>query len=94
MYHHGNSASGGHYTLSVARGGAGRQDPPAPHAQAQAQSQSQAQAGWLHFDDELVTPVLGEQVTVGAEEAESGRAGQIGGREKTAYLLFYQRVRS
>lgn len=53
---------------------------------------------WIHFDDELVQPVPTDQVIVSAEEAasaaEGGRQGMIGGREKCAYLLFYQRIRA
>jgi ubiquitin carboxyl-terminal hydrolase 10 len=73
VYHHGSSASGGHYTVSVSR---------------------QDQSGWLHFDDDLVTPLPVEDVVVSRHEAEAGWAGQIGGREKTAYLLFYMRTRA
>lgn len=73
VYHHGSTASGGHYTVAVSR---------------------QDNQGWLHFDDELVSPVAAEQVVVSQEEAESGRAGLIGGRERCAYLLFYLRVRA
>ncbi|KAK6905233.1 hypothetical protein I203_106053 [Kwoniella mangroviensis CBS 8507] len=72
VYHHGASASGGHYTVAVSRQDGG---------------------GWIHFDDELVTNIPKEDVIVSKEEAESGKIGLIGGREKTAYLLFYQRVR-
>ena len=70
MYHHGTSASGGHYTVSVAR---------------------QDAAGWIHFDDETYAPVSSDTVIVSRNEAEDARAGLIGGREKCAYLLFYQR---
>ncbi|WRT63814.1 uncharacterized protein IL334_000739 [Kwoniella shivajii] len=72
VYHHGASASGGHYTVAVSR---------------------QDGAGWIHFDDENVTNIPKEDVIVSKEEAESGKMGLIGGREKTAYLLFYQRIR-
>nr|XP_031857112.1 uncharacterized protein CI109_007505 [Kwoniella shandongensis]KAA5524183.1 hypothetical protein CI109_007505 [Kwoniella shandongensis] len=72
VYHHGVSASGGHYTVSVAR---------------------QDDKGWIHFDDESVTNVPKEDVVVSREEVEGGKTGLVGGREKTAYLLFYQRVR-
>lgn len=72
VYHHGYSATGGHYTVSVAR----------PDG-----------TGWLHFDDESVQPVPVEDVVVSEEEARGGRAGLVGGRERCAYLLFYQRVR-
>ncbi|KAK8845583.1 hypothetical protein IAR55_006299 [Kwoniella newhampshirensis] len=72
VYHHGVSASGGHYTVSVSR---------------------QDDKGWIHFDDENVTNVPKEDVVVSREEVDGGRTGLVGGREKTAYLLFYQRVR-
>ena len=72
VYHHGHSATGGHYTVCVAR----------PDG-----------TGWLHFDDETVQPVPTEDVIVSEEEERDGRAGTVAGREKCAYLLFYQRVR-
>lgn len=80
VYHHGTSASGGHYTVAVSR---------------------QDKAGWIHFDDESVTTVPTEQVIVSPQEAEDAKEGRgnaggllIGGRERCAYLLFYQRVRA
>ena len=51
-------------------------------------------AGWIHFDDEVVQPVPTDQIVVSRDEAVEGRAGLIGGRERCAYLLFYQRVRA
>jgi ubiquitin carboxyl-terminal hydrolase 10 len=72
VYHHGQTASGGHYTVAVSRQDGG---------------------GWIHFDDEATTNVPKDDVVVSAEEADIGRAGLIGGRERCAYLLFYQRVR-
>ena len=71
-YHHGSSASGGHYTIAVAR---------------------QDAKGWIHFDDETHSTLAEEDVVVSQEEAEKGKPGLVGGREKCAYLLFYQRVR-
>lgn len=50
-------------------------------------------SSWMHFDDESVSAVPLEQVIVSPEEAASGRIGSVGGRDKCAYLLFYQRVR-
>ena len=80
VYHHGTSASGGHYTVAVSR---------------------QDKAGWIHFDDESVTAVPTEQVIVSPQEADEAKEGRgntggllIGGRERCAYLLFYQRVRA
>jgi ubiquitin carboxyl-terminal hydrolase 10 len=72
VYHHGHSATGGHYTVAVAR----------PDG-----------TGWLHFDDETVQAVPAADVVVSEEEVRNGRAGLIGGRERCAYLLFYQRIR-
>ena len=77
VYHHGTSASGGHYTVAVSR---------------------QDTAGWIHFDDETVQAVPTEQVVVSPTEAEAAKEGGlerllIAGRERCAYLLFYQRVR-
>ena len=73
VYHHGISASGGHYTVSVAR---------------------QDTKGWLHFDDESVSTVAVDQVVVSGDEAKEGKGVLVGGRERCAYLLFYQRVRA
>ncbi|KAK1926127.1 cysteine proteinase [Papiliotrema laurentii] len=85
VYHHGYSAGGGHYTVAVSR----------PDVPASAASQ------WIHFDDETVSAVPTEQVVVSEQEAEEVRDGKaregnlsIAGRERCAYLLFYQRVRA
>jgi ubiquitin carboxyl-terminal hydrolase 10 len=72
VYHHGHSATGGHYTVAVAR----------PDG-----------TGWLHFDDDTVQTVPADAVVVSEDEVRAGRAGLIGGRERCAYLLFYQRIR-
>lgn len=54
----------------------------------------QGASGWLHFDDEQVSAVPAEQVVVSEDEARGGRfMGSVGGRDRCAYLLFYQRVR-
>lgn len=70
---------GGHYTVAAAR---------------------QDGKGWNHFDDEAVYPVPTDQVIVSPEEAAAAatRDGSkqrllVGGRERCAYLLFWQRVR-
>ena len=47
---------------------------------------------WLHVDDESVTTVEAKDVCVTEQAAKEGQAGEIGGREKCAYLLFYERV--
>ena len=71
-YHHGSSASGGHYTVAVSR---------------------QDAKGWIHFDDETYSTIAEEDVIVSQEDADNGKVGLVGNREKCAYLLFYQRVR-
>ncbi|KAF8896824.1 hypothetical protein CPB85DRAFT_1418719 [Mucidula mucida] len=60
VYHHGVSASGGHYTLDVLH-----------------------RENWIRIDDELVSDVRREDVFDAFERDES----------RTAYLLFYRRVR-
>ncbi len=84
VYHHGYSAGGGHYTVAVSR-------PDNPTSSGQ----------WIHFDDETVNAVPKEEVTVSEQEAMDVKEGKvregglsIGGRERCAYLLFYQRVRA
>ncbi|KAK4689408.1 ubiquitin carboxyl-terminal hydrolase 10, partial [Tremellales sp. Uapishka_1] len=79
VYHHGVSASGGHYTLSVSR-----QKPNA----------SPAAWEWVHFDDETTSEIPVEQVVVSEKEVGEDRLGTVGGggRDKCAYLLFYSRV--
>jgi ubiquitin carboxyl-terminal hydrolase 10 len=51
-------------------------------------------SGWLHLDDESIEPIPTEQVVVSREAALEGKAGEVGraGREKCAYLAFYQRA--
>lgn len=80
VYHHGTSAGGGHYTVSVS---------------------SSSTNHWTHFDDEAVATVPTDQVVVSEQEARDVKDGRvreggltIGGRERCAYLLFYQRVRA
>ena len=76
LYHHGLSASGGHYTLDVLHptrftwGGA-------------AGAGGKAREGWVRIDDELVSDVRHEDVFEAWERDES----------RSAYLLFYSRVR-
>ncbi|KIY71081.1 cysteine proteinase [Cylindrobasidium torrendii FP15055 ss-10] len=65
LYHHGISASGGHYTLDVLH--------PARYG---------AREGWIRIDDELVSDVRPADVFDAWERDE-----------RTAYLLFYRRLR-
>jgi ubiquitin carboxyl-terminal hydrolase 10 len=53
---------------------------------------AQASKTWLHVDDETVTTVEAKEVCVTESAAREGNAGEIGGRERCAYLLFYERV--
>lgn len=49
--------------------------------------------GWIHFDDETHSTLAEEDVIVSPEEAESGKFGLVGNREKCAYILVYQKIR-
>ena len=73
VYHHGPSATGGHYTVAVSR---------------------QDGAGWIHFDDEAYSTIRTEEVVVSPQEAaeEKPQSLLVNGRERCAYILFYQRV--
>jgi ubiquitin carboxyl-terminal hydrolase 10 len=75
LYHHGMSASGGHYTLDVLH--------PTRFAWGGAGAGIKAREGWVRIDDELVSDVRNEDV-FGAWERDDARS---------AYLLFYSRVR-
>ncbi|PFH48346.1 hypothetical protein AMATHDRAFT_65707 [Amanita thiersii Skay4041] len=83
LYHHGLSASGGHYTLDVlhpnrfASVGAG------------VVGQKVAKEGWVRIDDEFVSDVR-------AEDVFGMTAANMWERDESfrcAYLLFYKRVR-
>lgn len=85
LYHHGLSASGGHYTLDVLHP---NRYPhlAAPATAAGAVSGTGAvkpREGWVRIDDDLVSDVRHEDVFGGVQERDDGRS---------AYLLFYKRV--
>lgn len=81
VYHHGPTVSSGHYTSAVLS----KRSPSSLSSEADE---------WLHIDDELVTrlPRGSHDVCVSDMAAREGEAGEIGGRERCAYLLFYERV--
>ena len=68
LYHHGESAGGGHYTVDVLH----------PNGDGDT-------GGWLHIDDEAVSPMRHEDVF--GEHGIERTAD-----ERCAYLLFYCRT--
>ncbi|THH29844.1 hypothetical protein EUX98_g4351 [Antrodiella citrinella] len=73
LYHHGQSASGGHYTLDVLHPNRDMSDRP--------------RAAWIRIDDELVSDVRADDVFVGGQERDDRcayllfyrRVGAVGG---------------
>ena len=57
VYHHGKSASDGHYTCSVLH------TPTTTSAMSTANGTEEKDDTWLYFDDAIVTSVTAEQVT-------------------------------
>ncbi len=86
IYHHGSSASGGHYTAAVLH-----HNPPTSSDPAHP---SAGTTSWVHLDDETIEEVATDEVVVSKDQAIQGWNGEVGrgGRERCAYLLFYQRV--
>ncbi|KAM6500087.1 hypothetical protein JOM56_003101 [Amanita muscaria] len=70
LYHHGQSASGGHYTLDVL------------HPTRFTSPGGRTREGWIRIDDELASDVRHEDV-FGGERDDN----------RSAYLLFYRRIR-
>ncbi|KAG6332561.1 hypothetical protein ID866_6527 [Astraeus odoratus] len=64
LYHHGHSASGGHYTLDVLH----------PNIDL---SPTKPREGWIRIDDELVSDVRPEDVFSPSENAESNRCAYL-----------------
>ncbi|KAK7455261.1 hypothetical protein VKT23_011133 [Stygiomarasmius scandens] len=82
IYHHGLSASGGHYTLDVLH--PNRFPAASNPASGNAQANAKMREGWIRIDDELVSDVRYEDVFGEGQEKDETRC---------AYLLFYRRVR-
>ncbi|KAH9484498.1 putative ubiquitin carboxyl-terminal hydrolase 3 [Psilocybe cubensis] len=78
LYHHGLSASGGHYTLDVLH----PNRYPTTSSNASAPGKQQLREGWVRIDDNLVSDVRPDDVFGSLEKDES----------KCAYLLFYRRI--
>jgi ubiquitin carboxyl-terminal hydrolase 10 len=76
LYHHGQSASGGHYTLDVLH-------PDRFPTNVNSASSAKTREGWVRLDDEHVSDVRPEDVFVGSVSEREDRC---------AYLLFYARI--
>ena len=61
LYHHGHSASGGHYTLDVLH----------PNRYPKSIPNSKPQEGWVRIDDELISDVRPEDVFSAPEKDDT-----------------------
>jgi len=68
LYHHGQSASGGHYTLDVLH--------PNRFPGTGQQKAAEKREGWVRIDDELVSDVRHEDV-FGSSERDDGRTAYL-----------------
>ncbi|KAJ2915233.1 hypothetical protein MD484_g5175, partial [Candolleomyces efflorescens] len=67
LYHHGLSASGGHYTLDVLH----------PNRYPSFNSNTKPKEGWVRIDDELVSDVRPEDVFGAAQEKDDSRCAYL-----------------
>ncbi|KAK7051081.1 hypothetical protein VNI00_005193 [Paramarasmius palmivorus] len=87
IYHHGISASGGHYTLDVLHTNRFT-TPQNPWADRSQQTElSKNREGWIRIDDELVSDIRHADIFASAAFERDDAASRC------AYMLFYKRIR-